>query len=301
MVKVHVPATSANLGPGFDFLGMALDLYNIVEFAPDKEWRVTAEGHAASALAGRSDLLVCQAIRRVFSETGRRLPGARVHLKNNIPDVGGLGSSASAIVGGLAAANACLDHALSKEDILQLATELEGHPDNVAPAVFGGMVGVFQETTGKIATLSIPFPSEVKVVIAIPELKVSTHEARRLLPDDVPLADAVYNLSHTGLLVGACFTGRPDLLRIAMSDRLHQDRRATLIPGFTLVIENAEAKGAYGAALSGSGPTIIAFTPEDKVEAVGAAMKSAFASFGVKAVWRSLDVNTEGFIYSSNE
>jgi homoserine kinase len=296
MVKVLVPATSANLGPGFDFLGLALELYNKVEFAPEQEWIVTAEGHAASKLTGRSDLLVCQAIRAVFSRVGRELSGARVHLQNNIPDVGGLGSSASAIVGGLAAANAYLGSPLSKAELLQMATALEGHPDNAAPAIFGGLVGVYRREKKKIETLQIPFPAGIKVVLAVPELKVSTTEARRLLPKAVPLSDAVFNLSHTGLLVGACFAGRADLLRTAMQDRLHQEKRATLIPGFREALKKAEQSGAYGAALSGSGPTIIAFAPEKKVPLVGEAMKTAFAGAGVGAEWLSLEVNTQGYI-----
>lgn len=299
MVKVLVPATSANLGPGFDFLGLALELYNTVEFAPEQEWIVTAEGHAASKLTGRSDLLVCQAIRAVFSRVGRKLPGARVHLQNNIPDVGGLGSSASAIVGGLAAANAYLGSPLSKADLLQMATALEGHPDNAAPAIFGGLVAVYQGEEKRIDTLQIPFPEGIKIVLAIPELKVPTTEARRLLPKEVPLPDAVFNLSHTGLLVGACFAGRVDLLRTAMEDRLHQEKRATLIPGFWEVLDKADQSGAYGAALSGSGPTIIAFTPKEKVTLVGEAMRTAFAGAGVGAEWLSLDVNTQGYIVTN--
>lgn len=301
MVKILVPATSANLGPGFDFLGLALELYNTVEFAPEQEWVVTAEGHAASKLTGRSDLLVCQAIRAVYSQVGRELPGARVHLRNNIPDVGGLGSSASAIVGGLAAANTYLGSPLSKPDLLQLAAALEGHPDNVAPAIFGGLVAVYRGEEEHISALQIPFPEGIKVVLAVPELKVSTTAARSILPKTVPLADAVFNLSHTGLLVGACFAGRADLLRVAMEDRLHQEKRATLIPGFWTVVDQAYQAGAYGVALSGSGPTIIALTSEEKVSPVGAAMQAAFAGAGVKAKWLSLSVNTGGYIVAPGD
>ena len=189
-----------------------------------------------------------------------------MHLRNNIPDVGGLGSSASAIVGGLAAANTYLGSPLSKPELLQLAAALEGHPDNVAPAIFGGLVAVYRGEGERISTLQIPFPG-IKVVC-----RSGTEGLYRcgqgILPKTVPLADAVFNLSHTGLLVGACFAGRADLLRVAMEDRLHQEKRATLIPGFWTVVDRAYQAGAYGVALSGSGPTIIALTPAEKVSLV---------------------------------
>lgn len=295
MIRVHIPATSANLGPGFDFLGLALDLYNIVEFTPDDQWIVTAEGYDAERLSGRTDLLVCRAVRRVYAEVDRPLAGGRIHLCNKIPDVGGLGSSAAAIVGGLAAANRYLGDPLPREVLLQLATELEGHPDNVAPAIYGGLVAVYQEEKKNVAVLKIPFPEDLRIVLVIPQLKVSTEEARRLLPREIPLSDAVFNLSRTGLLIGACFAGRPELLRLAMSDRLHQPYRAALIPGLLPVLERACRLGAYGAALSGSGPTVIAFVAEDKVSIVGDGMKAKFAEFGVAADWLNLPINHDGY------
>ncbi|HEY8392330.1 MAG TPA: homoserine kinase [Capillibacterium sp.] len=298
MVKVMIPATSANLGPGFDFLGLALELYNTVSFAPAAEWRVTAQGYGAEMLSGRSDLLVCQALRRVFAETGQKLTGGIVHLENRIPDAGGLGNSAAAIVGGLAAANHFLGEPLSKDDLLRLAAELEGHPDNVAPAIFGGLVGVVKEkgTAGPVYTcLKMPFPAGLQVVIAVPKLKVSTVKARSLLPRQVSLTEAAFNLARTGLFVGACFSGRLDLLRLAMEDALHQNRRAALIPGFHQVIAAAYQEGAFGAALSGSGPTIIAFVPDAQKQAVGEAMVSAFGQEGIDAQWLSVGVNQDGY------
>lgn len=298
MVKVMVPATSANLGPGFDFLGLALDLYNTVSFEPAEEWHVTADGYGAKALAGRTDLLVCKALKRVFAEVGQELKGGIVHLENRIPEAGGLGTSATAIVGGLAAANRQLGEPLDRDALLALAVEIEGHPDNVAPAVLGGLVGVVQ---GRLCPaqpytyLKIPFPSDLYVVLAVPELRVSTTEARRLLPKQVPLAEAVFNLSRTGLLVGACYAGRSDLFRLAMEDALHQNRRAVLIPGFHRVVKTAYQQGAVGVALSGSGPTIIAFAPEPKQKAVGTGMVSVFTEQGIKAQWLSVAVNQEGF------
>ena len=298
MVKVMVPATSANLGPGFDFLGLALELYNTVSFTPADKWCVTAEGYGAEMLAGRDDLLVCQALSRVFARMGEKLSGGVVHLENRIPEAGGLGTSAAAIVGGLAAANHYLGEPLTKDDLLTLAAELEGHPDNVAPAIFGGLVGVVKEkgTAGPTYTyLKMPFPPELQVVVAVPKLKVATMKARSLLPKQVPLAEATFNLARTGLLVGACFSGRLDLLRLAMEDALHQNRRAVLIPGFHQVIASAYHEGALGAALSGSGPTIIAFAPATKKEAVGEAMVSAFTEQGIDARWLSAAVNQDGY------
>ncbi|HHT47986.1 MAG TPA: homoserine kinase [Firmicutes bacterium] len=302
MLKVMVPATSANLGPGFDFLGLALDLYNTVSFTPASEWSVRAEGYGAEALTGRDDLLVCQALRRVFSAVGEELNGGIVHLENRIPEAGGLGTSATAIVGGLAVANRYLGDPLTKDDLLTLAAELEGHPDNVAPAIFGGLVGVVKE---KAATefrstytcLKIPFPSALQVVIVVPKLRVSTAEARRLLPQQVSLEEATFNLARTGLLVGACFSGRVDLFRLAMEDVLHQNRRAVLIPGFNQVLAKAYQEGAFGVALSGSGPTIIAFVPGTKEETVGEGMVSVFTQQGIEARWLSAAVNQDGFCF----
>jgi len=296
MVTVMAPATSANLGPGFDFLGLALELYNTVHFTPADEWTVTAEGYGAAQLAGRTDLLVCQAIKRVYAETGHPLSGGKVHLENRIPEVGGLGSSASAIVGGLVAANYCLGEPLSKDQLLALATTLEGHPDNVAPALFGGLVGVLPEPPGGGHTvLKIPFPKDLHVVLAVPHLRVATKEARQLLPAKVTMEEAIFNLAHTGVLVGACFSNRPELLRFAMRDKLHQDRRSVLIPGFHHVLEAAYREGAMGVALSGSGPSIIAFCPGERREAVGEGMVAAFAAHNIKARWLPVAVNNEGY------
>ncbi|NLC53905.1 MAG: homoserine kinase [Firmicutes bacterium] len=295
MIKVMVPATSANLGPGFDFLGLALDLYNTVSFAPADEWHVTAEGYGAQGLTGRSDLLVCKALKRVFAETGKELKGGIVHMENHIPPAGGLGTSAAAIVGGLAAANQYLGEPLCSDDLLALAVEIEGHPDNVAPAVFGGLVGVVKASSPPYTYLKIPFPSELYVVLAVPDLRVSTTEARKLLPEAVPLAEAVFNLSRTGLLVGACYAGRLDLFRLAMEDALHQNRRAALIPGFHRVVTAAYQEGALGVALSGAGPTVIAFAPKTKLKAVGAGMVAVFNEQGIEAQWLSVAVNLDGF------
>lgn len=300
MVKIKVPATSANLGPGFDFLGLALDLFNIVEFTPAEDWLITAEGYGAKKLSGQKDLLVCQAVKKVFAVTGESLNGGVIHLTNNIPDVGGLGSSASAIVGGLAAANTYLGEPLTKDELLYLASEIEGHPDNVAPAIFGGLVGVVKENTcsgqDSYSYLKIPFPMELQVVLAIPEISVATTEARKLLPSHVPFSEAVFNLTHTGLFIGACYANRLDLLETAMQDKLHQDRRAVLIPGFHSVIEAASENGAIGVALSGAGPTIIAFSKPDPIQAVGEGMVSAFAAHGIKAHWLSIAINNDGYI-----
>ena len=293
------PATSANLGPGFNFLGLALDLYDTVTFTPATDWHVTAEGYGAAELTGRADLLVCQALKRVFLEVGQPLNGGIVHLDNRIPEAGGLGTSAAAIVGGLAAANHYLGDPLTKDELLALAVELEGHPDNVAPAIFGGLVGVVQEAvTNKntpYVSIEIPFPTELQVVIAVPELRVVTAQARQLLPQQVSLEQAVFNLARTGLLVGACYAQRFDLFRTAMEDALHQNQRAVLIPGFHQVIETAYEQGAVGAALSGSGPTIMAFVPAANHQAVGEGMVSVFAQQGIKAQWLSVAVNQGGF------
>ena len=184
-------------------------------------------------------------------------------------------------MGGLAAANTYLGSPLSKPELLQLAAALEGHPDNVAPAIFGGLVAVYRGEGERISTLQIPFPEGIKVVLAVPELKVSTAAARSILPKTVPLADAVFNLSHTGLLVGACFAGRADLLRVAMEDRLHQEKRATH-PGLL----DCGGPGLSGRSLWCSLERFrtddYCFDARRKSIPVGAAMQEAFAGVGCK-------------------
>lgn len=303
MVRVWVPASSANLGPGYDALGMALDFGCTVslEEAP-QGLHIEVGGEGAAELPRDASNLVARAVERVFERVrqgqsaaefrfGRaRIPGGlRLRIDNEIPLARGLGSSAAAIVGGLLAADRLVGARLSVAELLAMATELEGHPDNVTPALLGGITVAVRDQ-GEVFHTSVRPPRPLHVAMAIPDFHVPTEEARRVLPQQVSLQDAAYNLGHSSLLVASLAAGRWDLLRVAMRDRLHQPYRQSLVPGMEEAFRAAEASGASGVALSGSGPTVLALVPdepniavsgEQRTGRVAHAMAEAFHAKGI--------------------
>lgn len=294
MIRVRVPATTANLGPGFDALGLALRLHNSVALEAAPEPRIEIEGEGAMALPRDPSHL---AYRAALAVAGARKDAAApraFHLRqhNRIPLARGLGSSAAAIVGGAAAANALLGGPLDVQGLIDLAASLEGHPDNVAPAVLGGLVACVTTEAGKIRWTRL-IPRRLRVVIAVPEFAVSTAEARRLLPETVPFRDAVFNVTRTALLVASLAEGRMDMLDEATRDRLHQPYRARLVPGLEAVFAAARASGAHGVALSGSGPAVVAF---GEAPGIGEAMRRAFESAGAECRVVDAEVDTEGTV-----
>jgi homoserine kinase len=304
-VVVRVPASSANIGPGFDSLGVALSLYNRIRFTWDRSGAipvsVVATGESASELHGGGDSLTYRAARSVFTEVGLPAPALRIEIESRIPLRRGMGSSSSAIVGGLFGANALLGESLSRERLMERAAEIEGHPDNVTPALFGGFQ-VCRMGEGDIASLRrLRLPVDLDnldliAVVCIPEGNLSTTASREALPDAYPRADAVANLSSVGLLVGALCAGELHLLRDALQDRLHQPYRAKLLPALYPVIRAAEEAGAYGACLSGSGSAMLALSPCNRAEAVGAAMVRAAEAVGVPARSLCLEIDRDGAI-----
>lgn len=294
MIRVRVPATTANLGPGFDALGLALRLHNSVALEAAPEPRIEIEGEGAMALPRDPSHLAYRAALAVAgARKGAAAPRA-FHLRqhNRIPLARGLGSSAAAIVGGAAAANALLGGPLDVQGLIDLAAGLEGHPDNVAPAVLGGLVACVTTEAGKIRWTRL-IPRRLRVVIAIPEFAVSTAEARRLLPETVPFRDAVFNVTRTALLVASLAEGQMDMLDEATRDRLHQPYRARLVPGLEAVFAAARAAGAHGVALSGSGPAVVAF---GEAPGIGEAMRRAFESAGAECRVVDAEVDTEGTV-----
>ncbi|MDK2784380.1 MAG: homoserine kinase [Bacillota bacterium] len=285
MFCVRVPATTANLGPGFDALGLALELYNYIEVtvgAGTGRVNIIVQGEGEGELSRGEDNLVYQAVKRAFRQRDLDPPELCLHLVNNIPLARGLGSSAAAIVGGLRAAQELLPVPFSQDELLALACELEGHPDNVSAALLGGLVISCPDREGKHHYLKARLPESLKLVIAVPELRLSTHDARRVLPEMLPRRDAVFNLSRTALLTASLLTNDLSVLPLALEDRLHQPYRSTLIPGMDAVFAAAHQAGALGVALSGSGPSIVAFA-QHNLSAIGRAMVEAFASYGVQA------------------
>lgn len=292
-IKVKVPATTANMGPGFDCLGMALELYNEIHMrlAPGKI-SIQIEGEGAEDIKRDENNIVWRAAQRVFQEVGFNNPGLWIRLINQIPTSRGLGSSAAAIVGGLVAANQLIGGKLTQDRLLALATELEGHPDNVAPALLGGVViSVLAE--GEVHYLKIMPPEGLNTVVAIPDFKLSTHAARDVLPQKVSLKDAIFNLSRVALLVGALCEKRLDLLYIAGQDTLHQPYRSSLVPGMQEVIQAASQAGALNVTLSGAGPTVLALTNSGSEE-IGRSMEQAFENAGTSCQIKLLRPAVEG-------
>lgn len=294
VVKVQVPGTTANCGPGFDSVGIACTVYNELELELKEERGLLIEvyGEGCKNIPCDERNVVFKSMQAVFRKAGYDFSGARLKMMNHVPLSRGLGSSAAAIVAGLAAANAAIGSPFDKQDIFQMATDIEGHPDNVAPAVFGGVtLSILKD--GAAETISFQPARELKLVVAVPEFALSTKMARKALPLHVPLKDAVFNVSRTALLVGALCRGEYGHLRNALEDCLHQPYRSKLIPGMEDVFAAANENGAFGAALSGAGPCLIAFA-DHNMQAIGEAMAAAFAKNGVKASFLILDIDKEG-------
>ncbi|ABO49700.1 homoserine kinase [Desulforamulus reducens MI-1] len=294
-IKVQVPATTANMGPGFDCLGMALGLYNEIHMSlsPGKLF-IDVQGEGAEDIKRDETNIVWQAAQRVFQELDLENPGLTIKLINQIPTSRGLGSSAAAIVGGLIAANQLTGGILDQDRLLGLATELEGHPDNVAPALLGGIV-ISVVAEGEVHYIKINPPEDLNTVVAIPDFLLSTRKAREVLPKTVSLRDAIFNLSHTALLVGALCEKRLDLLSVAGKDVLHQPYRASLIPGMKEVIQAANEAGALNVTLSGAGPTVIALTSGFSEE-IARSMEQTFQRANVKCQVKMLKPAVEGTI-----
>jgi homoserine kinase len=239
-------------------------------------WEVLVVGEGASEIPVDETNLVLQAARQVFNLTSVHPTGLRLVLNNSIPLARGLGSSAAAVVGGLVAANVLSGSRLSTDELLNLAGEMDGHPDNVAPALLGGFTITVQEESG-VVSLRLDPPKGLVVIAAVPAFPLSTPKAREILPVQVTRRDAVFSLGRAALLVGAVSTGRFDLLQTAMADRLHQPFREHLVPGLGDVFTAALAAGALGVALSGSGPSVIALSDRsEKVASIAGRMRQAF-------------------------
>ncbi|MFW5866598.1 MAG: homoserine kinase [Armatimonadota bacterium] len=292
-VTVHVPATTANLGPGYDCLGLALGLHNEITLATADEPGVAIDGEGAESLPRDRTHLVLGAAQAAADAAGVELPVLELHQRNRIPLARGMGSSSAAIVGGIVAANTLLDLGLSERQMLDVATAVEGHPDNVAPALLGGLTVCCTLESGEVMVERLDVAPGLSCVVAIPDFEVATHEARKALPQTIDHADGVFNLCRVGLIVAALSTGDFGVLGEAMRDRLHQPYRAHLVPGMDEAIAAALDCGAHGAALSGSGPTVAAFV-SDRGEEVGEAMVNAFRRAGTTAIARELPLSAEG-------
>jgi homoserine kinase len=299
-LRVRVPATSANLGPGFDAFALALPLLAEFEVRPARSWTVQAEltrGAATAAdgdaiPAGEDNLFVVAA-RAAAQAAGGSVQPQHVVQRSAIPLGRGLGSSAAAIAGGVVAANTLLGEPLDRRSLLRIAGDVEGHADNVAAALYGAFTIVVPTSHGPVAA-RLPFPRGWRACVLIPGRALSTAQARAVLPADVPRADAVFNLAHAATLVAALLRADGALLSVAMADRLHEPARLRLVPALADIVSAARAAGAFGAALSGAGPTVVAIAPVRLAPRVVAAMEEAAAAAGSPGRGHALRVRAAG-------
>ncbi len=292
-IIVTVPATSANLGPGFDCLGLALTLQNEVVFTEtaDPQLVITVQGDCASTIRTDEQNLIYRAAETAFNRLGQWPSGLHIAQTNNIPVGSGLGSSSAAIISGILGANALVNGNLTQAEVLALATEIEGHPDNVTPALYGGLTLTLCDGDQLYAEqISVP---PLQMIIVLPHFDLPTAQSRAALPQQISRHDAIFNISRMGLLIHALQTADHSKLRLAMQDKLHQPYRFALIPGSEQVIKAAYDEGATAVALSGAGPSLIAFAPQNH-QAISQAMQQAFAHAGLTSRTWTLQANPKG-------
>jgi len=294
-VTVQVPATTANIGPGFDCLGAALKLYNRFTFTPQQDaLTITASGVNADRVSLHPDNMAYTSFAKLFNHLGKPIPGVNIDLHMGIPLARGLGSSATAIVGGLVGANHLAGSPLSTSEIADLATEIEGHPDNVVPALCGGcrLSATGLDRSWEVSEL--PWHPSVIPVIAIPAFELSTQEARQVLPLTYGRSDVVFNMAHLGLLIQGLATANPDWLKAGLQDHIHQPFRQCLISHYDEVRLAALSKGAHGLVISGAGPTLLALTTPETAESVRSAMVLAWETVGISVQGMVLELDRQG-------
>ncbi|MDZ7964300.1 MAG: homoserine kinase [Nostoc sp. DedSLP03] len=294
-ITVTVPATTANLGPGFDCIGAALKLYNEFKFTRLEEGGLTIDvtGTEAQRVQTDESNLLYQAFVKFYQHIEQTPPTVKIEIKLGVPLARGLGSSATAIVGGLVAANQLEGATLSQSQVMELAIAMEGHPDNVVPALLGGCRLAATSGAGW-EICDVPWHKDVVPVVAIPNFELSTSQARGVLPTEVSRADAIFNTAHLGLLLRGLETGNGQWLKTALQDRLHQPYRKALIPGYDALNIAAVSAGAYGMVISGAGPTLLALADKLHSKEVEAAMLAAWQEEGITAEVRSLSLDTQG-------
>lgn len=297
MIKVRVPATSANMGPGFDSIGIALNLYNVFGFK-ETEDGLTFKGVPEEFC--NEDNVVYEAMMKCFNRGGYSPRGLEIStLIQDVPVSRGLGSSSTCIVGGLVGANEIMGKRFSQDEILEMAVEMEGHPDNVAPALLGGLVVAIIEE-GKVYYEKINVHENIKFVPIIPDFRLSTKDAREVLPDKISLKDGVYNVGRAALLVAAMTSGKTELLKFACKDAFHENYRGKLIEGFEEVKSEAYRVGAMASYLSGAGPTIMTMISENKV-GFSNKIKEFLQTKGLSWTLHELSIDAVGAIVMEGE
>jgi len=300
MLSVRAPATSANLGPGFDALSLALDVANVVHAWRSDRVHVDVVGEGAGLLPSDASNEVYRALVLPFAARGQQPPVLRLRCENFVPPSRGLGSSSAARASGLLLGNALLDDPLTLDELLGIGAELEGHPDNIAACLLGG-VQVCVETSSGIEHCRVPVAMPLHATVFVPDFPMDTRSARGLLPTSVPLATAVHNIGRAALLVAALSSGRPELLRTATEDAIHQPPRAGIFPALPKLLAAALDGGAYGAFLSGAGSSVLALVGDERAGSVGNALAACAAAASVPGHVLQAGIAAQGAIVARRQ
>jgi homoserine kinase len=305
-VSVKVPATTANLGPGFDCLGMALPIYNIITIEETVLPGTGIEINVLNETGSQNELaiehvptdensLVYKAVEMLYNSIGQTPSELKITVKTQIPISRGLGSSASVIVGGLLAANKLLRNPADEPALLSIATEVEGHPDNVTPAIVGGLTLTSLEDDGSIVYRKLDWPEDWMITVCIPDYELTTDIARSVLPKEVSMADASFNARKLAMLIEAINTHDAELMKLALHDKLHQPYRMKLVPGLGQIINNLKhEENVLGCVLSGAGPSILIISQKNGLEKIRSVVSETWANLNVKTDIRTLKVEPQG-------
>lgn len=305
-ISVKVPATTANLGPGFDCLGMALPVYNTITIEETVLPGTGIEINAINDASSSEDLIfehipldetsiIYKAVELLYNSIGQTPSELKITVQSQIPIARGLGSSASVIVGGLLAANELLGQPADEVALLSIATEVEGHPDNVTPAIIGGLCLTSQEDDGSILYRKLNWPEEWNITVCVPDYELSTDISRSVLPKEVPMEDAVFNAKRLAMFVEAVNTKDAELMKSALQDKLHQPYRMKLVPGLDKILENLKhEENVLGCVLSGAGPSIIVISQKNDLDKIKSIVKETWEEMNVKVNVMTLPVEPQG-------
>lgn len=312
-VSVKVPATTANIGPGFDCLGMALPIYNTITIEETVlpgtgiEINVIAESAAIDELSLEhipldENSLVYKAVELLYNSIGQTPSELKINIHSNIPVARGLGSSASVIVGALIAANELLGKPADEVALLSIACEIEGHPDNITPAIVGGLVLSSQEDDGSVVYRKLNWPTEWAITVCVPDFELSTDIARSVLPKEVPMKDAIFNAQRLGMFVQAVNTKDSELMKLALKDRLHQPYRMKLVPGLDKIMDNLRhIDSVLGCVLSGAGSSILVISGKNDLDKIRGIVKDTWTDQNIKSDIKTLNIEQTGAQIVSNE
>lgn len=302
-VSVKVPASTANIGPGFDSLGLALPIYNYITVeetimpGTGIEINIIDETNEQDIISIPTDEnnIIYKAIELLYNSIGQTPSELKITIKTNIPIARGLGSSAAIIVGGLMAANELLGKPADEAALLSIATEIEDHPDNITPALVGGFVVSSLESDGSVVYSKIAWPKDWNITVCIPDYELSTSIARSVLPQEVPLKDAIFNLKHTAMLVQAVNTHDEKLMKIALDDKLHQPYREKLVPGLKEIKEALRhEENVMGVVISGAGPSVLVISYGNNLNKIRETVSNVWDDMNVKSKILTLQVEENG-------